>query len=195
MNYCIECGSEAVEFRVPEGDNRRRHVCSNCGYIHYVNPRMVVGCVPEWGERVLLCRRAIEPRLGYWTLPAGFMELDETLEAAAARETLEEACARVAIEDMFAVVNVTHAHQVHIMFRARLLDPDCAPGPESLEVALFRQSDIPWTELAFPSIRFSLERYYRDIEQGERRLHITEAPRMRFTPAAPPASSIEGSER
>lgn len=180
MNYCIQCGSEAVEFRIPDGDNRRRHVCSDCGYIHYVNPRMVVGCVPRWEDRILLCRRAIEPRLGYWTLPAGFMELEETLEAAAARETLEEACARVTIEDMFAVVNVTHAHQVHIMFRAELLDLDYAAGPESLEVAMFREAEVPWDELAFPSITYSLERYYKDLADDTRRLHITEAPRMRL---------------
>lgn len=179
MKFCQQCGSQRVEFRVPSGDNRPRHVCLDCGYIHYVNPRMVVGCVPEWGDRILLCRRAIEPRHGYWTAPAGFMEIGETLEQAAARETLEEACARVEVHDMFAVVNVVHAEQVHIMFRATLLTEDYAAGDESLEVGLFHEHEVPWQEIAFPSVRFSLERYFHDRAEGKRQLHVTEAPRVR----------------
>ncbi len=179
MKFCHQCGSARVEYRVPEGDNRPRHICPDCGYIHYVNPRMVVGCVPEWGERILLCRRAIEPRLGYWTTPAGFMEIGETLEQAAARETLEEACAQVEVQDMFAVVNVVHAEQVHIMFRAAMLNEDYAAGDESLEVGLFHEHEIPWQEIAFASVRFSLERFFRDRAEGTRRLHITEAPRVK----------------
>lgn len=180
MKYCQQCGSPRVEHRVPAGDNRPRHTCLDCGYIHYVNPKMVVGCVPEWQGRILLCRRAIEPRLGYWTAPAGFMEVGETLEQAAARETLEEACARVTVEDMFAVVNVVHAEQVHIMFRASLLAEEFAAGDESLEVGLFHEHEIPWQEIAFPSVRFSLERFLEDRAEGRRRLHVIDAPRVRM---------------
>jgi ADP-ribose pyrophosphatase YjhB (NUDIX family) len=180
MKYCISCGSADVDLRIPEGDNRDRHVCRACGHVHYVNPKLVVGCVPVWEDSVLLCKRAIEPRLGYWTVPAGFMELGETLEQAAARETLEEACAEVEIEDLFAVVDVTHAHQVHVMFRARLTAPRYAAGDESLEACLFEEGDIPWEDLAFPSVRFSLERFFEDRASGLRRLHMTEAPRVRW---------------
>jgi ADP-ribose pyrophosphatase YjhB (NUDIX family) len=179
MKFCLQCGSGQVEFRIPAGDNRPRHTCQACGYVHYVNPRMVVGCIPVWGDRILLCKRAIEPRLGYWTPPAGFMELGETLEQAAARETLEEACAQVEVEDMVAVVNVVHAEQVHIVFRARLLTEEFAAGDESLDVALFTEADVPWEQIAFPSVRFSLERFFQDRAVGQRRLHLSEAPRVR----------------
>ncbi len=178
MKFCPQCGSADVEFRVPAGDNRPRHICSRCNYIHYVNPKLVVGCVPVWKQQVLLCRRAIEPRLGYWTTPAGFMEIGETLEQAAARETLEEACAEVEIEDMFAVVDVVRAEQVHVMFRAHLVSGEFAAGEESLEVALFDEADVPWPEIAFPSIRFSLQRFFADRTEGQRRLHITESARV-----------------
>ena len=178
MKFCPQCGSAEVEFRIPQGDNRPRHVCRNCQYIHYVNPKLVVGCVPVWRQQILLCRRAIEPRLGYWTTPAGFMEIGETLEQAAARETLEEACAEVAVEDMFAVVDVIQAEQVHVMFRARLITERYGAGDESLEVALFDEADIPWSEIAFPSIRFSLERFFADRAEGVRRLHLTESSRV-----------------
>jgi ADP-ribose pyrophosphatase YjhB (NUDIX family) len=175
MKYCINCGSARVDHRVPDGDNRIRHVCTDCGHVHYENPKMVVGCVPVWEERVLLCRRAIEPRRGYWTVPAGFMEVGESLAEAAARETEEEACARVEVEDLFAVVDVIQARQVHVMFRARLLVPEYAPGEESLEVELFDEESVPWEELAFPSIHFSLQRFFEDRAHGRRRLHTTRA--------------------
>ena len=172
MKFCSACGGP-VEHRVPEGDSLPRHVCPACGAIHYSNPRMVVGCVPEAGSRILLCRRAIEPRYGLWTVPAGFMENDETLAEAAARETMEEALARVEVRDLFAVVDVVHARQVHVMFRATLLGEEFGAGDESLEAALFEPADIPWDEIAFPSVRFALERFLADREAGVERLHTT----------------------
>ena len=167
MNYCSHCGAP-VELRVPPGDHLPRHVCNACGTIHYDNPRLVVGCVPEHAGRILLCRRAIEPRLGYWTVPAGFMENGETLQQAAERESHEEALARVDIGSLLAVVHVLHARQVHVFFRAVLRTPEYGPGPESLEVALVAPAEIPWGELAFPSTEFALKRYLEDRgSQGE----------------------------
>jgi ADP-ribose pyrophosphatase YjhB (NUDIX family) len=173
MNYCTACG-QPVELRVPDGDSIARYVCTSCGKVHYSNPLIVVGCVPEAGSRVLLCRRAIEPRYGYWTIPAGFMENDETLAEAAARETLEEARARVEIHDLFAVVDVLHARQVHLMYRATLLDGGYGVGAESLEVGLFEPEQIPWQDIAFQSVRFALEKFFEDRAAGVRRLHVTE---------------------
>ena len=143
---------------MPAGDNLARHVCVACATIHYQNPKIVVGCVPVHDGQILLCRRAIEPRLGYWTVPAGFMENGETLQAAAARESWEEALARVDVGTLLAVVNVVHAHQVHIMFRAVLPSAEYGVGAESLEVRLYRPADIPWPEIAFPSVEFALRR-------------------------------------
>lgn len=142
---------------VPSGDSLPRHVCSNCGHIHYENPRMVVGCVAEWDGRILLCRRAIEPRLGYWTLPAGFMENAETTSQAACRETLEEAGARIVIDAPFAMINIAHINQVHLFYRGRMADSHFAAGIESLEVALVDAKDIPWQDLAFRSVGLCLE--------------------------------------
>ncbi len=165
MNYCSNCGQN-VDFRIPTGDTLPRHVCDHCGTIHYVNPKVVVGAIPEWEDRILLCRRAIEPRHGYWTLPAGFMENAETTAAAAARETLEEACARIDVGEMFTLINVPHISQVHIVYRARLLDLDFAPGDESLEVALFSEQDIPWKQIAFRTIGLTLRHYFDDRRRG-----------------------------
>lgn len=165
MNYCSDCGKPIV-IEIPNGDNALRHVCSACRTIHYKNPLIVVGCVPEWEGKLLLCKRAIEPRLGYWTAPAGFMELGETLEEGAARETLEEARARVEIGSMLATVSVPHVNQVHIMFRARLLDGQFSAGEESLEVRLFSPEEIPWQDLAFPSVTFSIEKLLADPREG-----------------------------
>jgi ADP-ribose pyrophosphatase YjhB (NUDIX family) len=176
MNYCNSCG-QAVETLIPAGDNRERQVCSDCGIVHYVNPKMVVGAVVEWGEEILLCRRAIEPRRGFWTVPAGFLELGETLEQGAAREALEEAKATIHIEDLLSVINVTRVGQVHVMFRARLASRSFGVGEESLEVELFKHGDIPWDELAFPSVRFTLERYYQDRAAGHAGVHLTEVGR------------------
>jgi len=158
---------------VPEGDTLPRYVCTSCGAIHYENPKIVVGCVPEWEERVLLCRRAIEPRRGYWTVPAGFMENGETMAQGAARETLEEAMARVEVGELFAAVDVVHARQVHIMFRAKLASEEFGAGLESLEARLFLEEEIPWPDIAFPSVRFSLERWFEDRRTGFRGLHTT----------------------
>jgi ADP-ribose pyrophosphatase YjhB (NUDIX family) len=170
MKFCTECG-ERVELNVPDGDSFPRHVCTVCGKIHYINPLIVVGCVPESGDRILLCKRAIEPRKGYWTIPAGFMEIGETMAEGAARETMEEAVARVEIHDLFAVVDVVHARQVHVMYRATLLDGGFSAGDESLEVRLFEADEIPWEDIAFRSVRFALEKFLEDRAAGVRRLH------------------------
>jgi len=172
MNYCSHCGAP-VELRVPPGDHLPRYVCNACGTIHYQNPRLVVGCVPEHAGRILLCRRAIEPRLGYWTVPAGFMENGETLQQAAARESHEEALARVEIGSLLAVVHVLHARQVHVFFRAALLNPEYGAGAESLEVALVAPAEIPWGELAFPSTEYALRRYLEDRGSGREPHHFT----------------------
>ncbi|MFK8329173.1 NUDIX hydrolase [Pseudomonas sp. BJa5] len=165
MKFCSACGKPVVQ-RIPEGDTRLRYACDHCHTIHYQNPNIVAGVLPTWGSQVLLCRRAIEPRRGYWTLPAGFMENGETLEQAARRETVEEACARVGQMSLYQLFDLPHINQVHVFFRAELADLDFAVGVESLEVRLFDESEIPWDELAFRTISRTLECYYRDrIEQ------------------------------
>lgn len=171
MKFCPDCGT-ALERRIPAGDNRLRSVCPACGAVHYENPRVVVGCVPEWQGRILLCQRAIAPRRGFWTTPAGFLEIGETLQAAAARESLEEAQASVEVGSMLAVTDVLHAGQVHVTFRARLLEERFGVGSESLQVGLYDIADIPWDELAFPSIRFALRCYLEDRQAGRERLHF-----------------------
>ncbi|HYC08133.1 MAG TPA: NUDIX hydrolase [Steroidobacteraceae bacterium] len=182
MKFCSQCGAPVAR-RVPEGDHLQRHVCDACGAIHYQNPRLVVGCVPEHEGRILLCRRAIEPRRGYWTVPAGFMENGETLQQAAARESHEEALAEVAIGSLLSVVHVLHAEQVHVFFRARLPIARYAAGPESLEVALVDPADIPWADIAFPSTDFTLRRYLEDRASGREPYHFTTIDR-RVTPAS-----------
>lgn len=169
MNYCSQCGSN-IEIRVPEGDSRERHVCSSCGHIHYQNPNVVTGCIPEWEGRVLLCRRAIEPRKGYWTLPAGFLENGESTQQGALRETLEEANARVAVEQLYTLFSLPHISQVYLLFRGPLLDLDFSPGHESLEVRLFGEREIPWDELAFQVVSETLKYYFEDQRQGAFRL-------------------------
>src|SRR5581483_3360618 len=146
--------------RVPAGDSLPRFVCAACGSIHYQNPKVVVGCLPEWDERVLLCKRAIEPRHGKWTLPAGFLENGESLAMGAQRETLEEASARVQMGELYTVISLPHINQVYVMFRARLVDLDFGPGSESLEVRLFREDEVPWEELAFRTITRTLRNYF-----------------------------------
>ncbi|TVO59756.1 MULTISPECIES: NUDIX hydrolase [Denitromonas] len=170
MKFCSACGA-SVSLQVPAGDSLPRHVCVDCGEIHYLNPKMVVGAIPVWEEKILLCRRAIEPRLGKWTLPAGFMENRETTAEAAARETLEEACARITVGPLFALVNIPEISQVHLFYRAQMLDLEFAAGIESLEVALFAESDIPWDTLAFRSVRFALERFFEDRRNGQYGTH------------------------
>lgn len=170
MKFCSVCG-QAVSLRIPPGDNRERFVCESCGTVHYQNPRNVVGTVPVWEEKVLLCRRAIEPRYGYWTLPAGFMEMGETTAEAAARETLEEAGARVEVQHLFSLLNVPHVHQVHLFYLARLLDLEIAAGEESLEVRLFDESEIPWEDIAFPTVGQTLRFFFADRSVGNYGLH------------------------
>jgi ADP-ribose pyrophosphatase YjhB (NUDIX family) len=172
MNFCNQCGAR-VEFRIPPGDHLARYVCDSCGVIHYQNPRLVVGCVPEYEGRILLCRRGIEPRRGYWTVPAGFMENGETLQQAAARETQEEALAQVEIGSLLSVVHVLHAHQVHVFFRATLAEPAFGSGPESLEATLVAPGEIPWADIAFPSTEFTLHRYLEDRAAGRETHHFT----------------------
>lgn len=147
------------EWRVPEGDTTQRHICGRCGHIHYTNPKIVVGAVVTYDDRILLCRRAIEPRKGYWTLPAGYLEEHETPQDGAQREAREEANAEIAIDALLAVYAVPHISQVQLMYRATLAQPEFSAGPESLEVALFAWADIPWTELAFPSVKWALEQH------------------------------------
>ena len=161
MNYCSRCGRE-VERKIPPGDNRERFVCGHCGAIHYQNPRIVAGCLPIWDDRVLLCRRGIEPRKGLWTLPAGFLEVGETVHAGASRETWEEARARVEILGLYTLFSVPHISQVHMFFRARLMDGEYAVGEESLDVRLFEEDAVPWEDLAFPVVTRTLRHYFRD---------------------------------
>ena len=165
MNYCSECGAP-VALSIPSGDTRLRHVCANCGTIHYRNPKLVVGTIPEWENSILLCRRAIEPRHGKWTLPAGFMETEETTAGAALRETLEEAHARIEIGEMFTLIDVPAISQVHIFYRARLLDTDFHPGEESLETMLFPEANIPWDDIAFRTVSLTLRHYFADRSKG-----------------------------
>jgi ADP-ribose pyrophosphatase YjhB (NUDIX family) len=161
MKFCSQCG-HAVEERIPEGDDRPRHVCGRCDTIHYSNPRVIVGCLPEHEERILLCRRAIEPRSGLWTLPAGFMENGETTVQGAARETWEEARARVYEQHLYRVFDVPGINQVYMFYRALIVDGAYGVGPESTEVALFSESDIPWDQIAFPVVYHTLKEYLHD---------------------------------
>jgi len=173
MNFCSNCGHRVV-LKVPEGDFLPRHLCENCGVIHYLNPKVVVGSVPEYEGRILICRRGIEPRIGYWTIPAGFMENDETLEAGAAREAVEEARIQVEIGSLLLLANVTSARQVHVFFRSRMLTPHFATTHESTEVKLVEEREIPWDDLAFPSTEYALRRYVEDRAAGVQRHHVAE---------------------
>lgn len=181
MKFCPACGAP-VELRMPQDDHRERYVCTVCATIHYQNPKLIVGAIPEWEDgRILLCRRAIEPRHGLWTLPAGFMENGETTPQAAARETLEEANARVQIGPLYAMYNLPYIDQVQLLFRAELLDLDFSPGVESLEVALFEEKDIPWDTLAFRPVKYALQNYFSDRRRGqfEFRMSDLEPPKPR----------------
>ncbi len=170
INFCSACGAP-VALRVPAGDSLPRHVCDRCNAIHYRNPKLVVGTLPFWEDRVLLCKRAIEPRYGKWTLPAGFMENQETVAAAALRETEEESGAHIELGEMYTLISVPHISQVHVIFRARLLDLDFAPGEETLEVALFSEEEVPWDEIAFRTIGMTLRHYFADRRSGRYSFH------------------------
>ena len=164
MKYCSHCGTE-VEHRIPEGDDRPRHVCGSCGTIHYSNPRIIVGCLVEHDSRVLMCRRAIEPRANYWTLPAGFMENGETTLQGAARETWEEARAKVEGPQLYRLFDIPAINQVYMFYRARLVDGAYGVGPESSEVRLFEEAAVPWDEIAFPVVHHALREYFSDRER------------------------------
>jgi ADP-ribose pyrophosphatase YjhB (NUDIX family) len=175
MNYCGECG-KPVSKKIPMGDNLPRFVCDSCQVIHYHNPKIVAGCIPEWEEQVLLCRRAIEPKSGLWTFPAGFMEIGEGTEEAARRETFEEAHAQVSITRLHSVLSLPHIGQVYMIFIGRLVAREFEAGLESLDVQLFNRKDIPWNEIAFPVVKDALRRYLEDVERGEFRLHVADLP-------------------
>ena len=179
MNFCSQCG-QPVSLQVPAGDNRPRHVCGGCGHVHYQNPLVVVGCVPGYRGSILLCRRAIEPRRGFWTVPAGFMEIGETPGEAALRETWEEAEARVELGALFAVVDVVQARQVHVFFRATLQEPVFGAGEETLESRLFTPATVPWAEMAFPSVTLALERYLDDTCRDDGTVMLARVPRLRL---------------
>jgi len=164
--YCSNCGKPTVTIK-PPGDDRLRQVCPACKIIHYENPKVVVGCIPEWEEKILLCRRAIEPRYGKWTLPAGFLEIGETVAQGAMREAFEEACARVDDLVAYALYNLSFIGQVYIMFRGRLIDGSYQPGHESLSVKLFSEDQIPWDNLAFTVVEKTLKKYFKDRKIGK----------------------------
>jgi ADP-ribose pyrophosphatase YjhB (NUDIX family) len=166
MKFCTSCGN-SVALRVPEGDDRERFVCTSCDSIHYINPRVIVGCVPVYEGRVLLCKRAIEPRYGYWTLPAGFMENGETTPQGAARETWEEARARVSELELYRIFDVPYISQVYMFYRCELDRGEYGVGPESLESGLYTEDEIPWDEIAFPVVKETLREYFRDVEKGQ----------------------------
>jgi len=181
MKYCSLCGNE-VRVGVPEGDNRQRYICDHCSTVHYSNPKVVAGCIAHWGDKVLMCRRAIAPRQGLWTVPAGFMENGETTYEGAVRETLEEANARVAVDDLFVTVNLPHINQVYMLFRGRLLDLDFSPGDESLEVELMAEKDIPWDRVAFPTVTEALKLYFADSARGTFPVRMFDIVRERGVP-------------
>ncbi len=163
--YCRNCG-QAVELRIPPGDSLPRQCCNHCGTIHYDNPKMVLGTLPIWEDKVLLCRRAIEPRYGLWTLPAGFMENKETTAQGAQRETDEEAGAQIELLDLYTLISVPHISQIHGFYRARMLSPALNPGEETLEARLFSEAEIPWDELAFRTVKQTLQHYFADRKTG-----------------------------
>jgi len=170
MNFCSNCG-EKVSFIIPEGDNRHRHVCASCDTIHYENPKIVTGCIAQWQDKILLCKRAIEPRHGLWTLPAGFMENAETNMEGAARETAEEANAEVDNMQLFCVFSIAHINQVYTMYLGDLVDGQASAGEESLDVALLSEEEIPWQEIAFQVINETLKLYFQDKKQGSFKTH------------------------
>ena len=171
MNFCSNCG-DSVKFCTPAGDDRPRYLCESCGTIHYENPKIVVGCIPEKDNKILLCRRAIEPRSGKWTLPAGYLENGETVAQGAQRETLEEAGANIQIVAPYALFNICYVNQIYLMFRARLIDENFKAGSESTEVRLFLEEDIPWDQIAFTVIEKSLQLYFADRSTGSYPFHI-----------------------
>ena len=162
MKYCPDCGSSKLEFKVPAGDNLKRHICSDCGAIHYTNPNMVVGALCVRENKILMAKRNIHPRKGYWTLPAGFMENAETVKVGALRETFEETGSEAKVKMPYTMFSLPHINQIHFFYLADLLDENYGPTSESIEVKLFDESEIPWDELAFPTVKRTLEYYIQD---------------------------------
>ena len=174
IQHCRQCGSK-VAYRLPDdGDAKQRAVCTDCKTVHYENPLNVVGTVAHWEDKVLLCKRNIEPRWGKWTLPAGFMELNETTAEGAARETVEEAGAVFEMQGLFSLINVARVGQVHLFYRARLLSDRFDPGFETLEARLFAQSEVPWDDIAFRTVRATLEMYFSDRRAGHYQIHAVD---------------------
>ena len=173
IRFCRACGT-AVQYRVPADDNRERAVCPACGTVHYENPLNVVGTVPVWGEQVLLCKRAIEPRYGLWTLPAGFLELGETSAQGAVRETLEESGAQIELGALFSVLDVVRVGQVHLFYLATMTSPALDPGSETLEARLFREDEIPWEQIAFRTVRETLRFFFEDRRRARFTLHCAD---------------------
>ena len=173
MNFCSCCG-EKVDLKIPEGDNRLRHVCESCGVIHYQNPKIVTGCIPEWENKVLLCRRSIEPRSGLWTLPAGFMENEETNMEGAAREAMEEANADIREMNLFCMFSIPHINQIYTMYRGVLHQGFAKAGDESEEVSLYDENEIPWEAMAFPVVIETLKLYFNDRSKGVYKTHYGE---------------------
>jgi len=173
MNYCSNCGTR-VTFKVPPGDERKRYVCDVCNTIYYENPKVVVGCIPQWEDKVLLCRRSIEPRYGKWTLPAGYMENGETVSEGAKREVLEEAGTQVHIISLYGLYNLSSINQIYIIFLARMINDNFSPGSESLDARLFDRNEIPWDELAFIPIQDTLRQYINDWPSGKFPFHMTD---------------------
>ena len=170
VKFCSECGA-TVNLVIPDDDDRLRHVCSACAMVHYVNPKVIVGCLPAVGDKILLCKRAIEPRYGKWTLPAGFMELGETAAQGAARETVEEAGAQFEMQELFSIMNVVRVGQVHFFYRARLTSDIFDPGHETMEARLFSEQDIPWEDIAFRTVKQTLQCFFADMKSKNYVLH------------------------
>ena len=194
MNYCSDCGATLAK-KIPEGEHVLRDVCTSCHMVHYENPKIVAGCIPKWEDQILLCRRAIEPRVGLWTFPAGFMELGESTEEAAIRETLEEAKAKIRIESLYALFSLPRVGQVYVVYRGILLNQDYGPGDESLEVQLFPPTEIPWNDLAFPVIHEILRHYTEDVGKNAFPIHEGTISRQPFSSLpspslSPPLSSL-----
>ncbi|OAV44851.1 NUDIX hydrolase [Lewinella sp. 4G2] len=178
MKFCPNCGSDRLEKRIPAGDNRPRLVCLNCKTIHYSNPKVVAGCLPVWEDKVLLCRRAIEPCYGLWNIPSGYLENGETVEMGAEREVHEEAAAKVRITYLISMYSLPKINQIYLQFVGELINGAYGVGEESLESKLFTEAEIPWEEMAFTSSTFALRRYFEDRKAGLQRLHRGEYPML-----------------
>ena len=172
MKFCSRCGSSQLAYEIPEGDDRPRWVCRNCQTIHYSNPKIVAGCLPIWEDKVLLCRRAIEPRKGFWNVPSGYLENGETVEEGAVREVWEEALAKVQLRGLHALYSIPQVSQIYLHFLGDLVEGKYGVGPESLETQLFAEEEIPWDEIAFTSSTFTLQHFFADRKKGVREVHV-----------------------